>query len=135
MAFVYPKAKEHMGKGDVKWIAGTIKAILIDTAQYTPSTAHEFLSSVPVGARITTATLAGKSCTDGVFRASNTTFANASGPTIEGVLIYQEEAGGDGASYLLAFLDQTSDGSLPMTLNGGNIDVEWDSGANGIYKL
>ena len=55
-----------------------------------------------------------------------------SGTSIEAIIIYKEGAS-DAASPLLAFIDTAT--GLPITPNTGDIIVNWDNGANKIFKL
>lgn len=111
-----------------------IKAILVDLADYTYSTAHEFLTSVAAGARVeTTAALGSKSITNGVFDAADTVFSSVTGDESEALILYYD-SGVEGTSRLLAYLDTGITG-LPVTPNGGDINVAWDDGASKVFAL
>lgn len=117
-----------------------IKVIGVDTGAYTFSAAHKFLSSIPPGARIfTSAALASKTITDGIFDAADPTMTNVSGASVEALALVQSSAitGGadvaDTAQRLIAWIDTAT--GLPMTPNGGDISIQWDNSANRIFKL
>ena len=121
----YPAFKSALLAGDADMVDGTVNAVLVDTSEYTFSEAHDALNDVPAEARLgTPQTLAGKAIDDGVFDASDITFAEVpSGGTAGAVVIYiagQSEA----QSRLVAYFD-TMDG-LPVAPNGGDIAVEWN---------
>jgi ApbE superfamily uncharacterized protein (UPF0280 family) len=80
----------------------------------------------------TSAALTGKSSTAGVADASNTTFPAVSGPQITQFVIYQH-TGTESTSRLIAYFNSAT--NLPITPNGGDITIQWDDGANKIFKL
>lgn len=92
----------------------------------------EFLSDVPSGARIATATLAGKTSTLGVAGASDATFTPATGNTLHGVILYKD-TGSAGTSPLIAWLDQIT--GFPLATNGSTVLVQMPTGDYKIFKL
>lgn len=131
---IYPKYKQAaMGGGaNHDLLAGDVRCILIDLADYTYAATHEFLSSVAAAARVATSpTLTGKSVTDGVFDADNTSFTAVSGDVSEALLFYVH-TGSDASARLVALVDTGVTG-LPVTPNGGNINVGFN--ASGIFKI
>jgi len=132
---LYPKFKERCLAGGGNLLAGTVRAILVDTGAYTYSGAHEFLSSISAGARVGSAvTLAGKSVTDGVFSSTtNPSFTGlTSAPSIEAIVIYVD-SGSEATSPLVAFIDTAS--GLPVAAGATQVDVTWDTGADKIFRL
>jgi len=73
-----------------------------------------------------------KSYTDGVFDGADLTFTSVSGNTAEALIIYVKNAGANTTWRLVAYLDTNVTG-LPVTPNGGNINVTWN--ASGIFAL
>ena len=131
--FVFPSAKKAMMDGDLALDSATIKCVLIDQADDTPTTADDFLDDVAAAARVgTPQTLGTKTTTGGVFDAADVTFPSVTGDVCEGLLIY-EDTGVEGTSHLIAYIDTAT--GLPVTPNGGNITVTWDAGANKIFAL
>lgn len=130
---VYPSAKDGFLTGDISWTTNTIKAVLVDTGQYTYSDSHANLSDIPSGARVATSSaLTGKTVVSNVADAADVTLAAVSGPTVEAVVVYKD-TGTASTSRLIAFLDAGT--GLPVTPNGGDITVAWDNGANKIFRL
>jgi hypothetical protein len=129
---IYPKYKEAIINGSANTsLTGTVRAALVDTATYTYSAAHEFLTSLTgvVGtAQIIGAT---KSYTNGVFDGADVTYTAVTGASAEAVVIYID-TGTAGTSRLVAFLD-TGVTNLPVTPNGGDISITWN--ASGIFSL
>jgi len=129
----YDKFKEQILKAGINLETDDIRAVLIDTALYTFSAAHEFLSSVAVGARIgTPVALTTKTVTNGVFDADDPTFTSVPATSVEALLIYKH-TGVDATARLIYFVDTAS--GLPFTTSGGNVSVAWDNGANKIFAL
>ena len=131
---LYDKARKAFADGDIDLLNDTIKCVLIDAADYTVDLAnHDFLDDVPSGARVgTPQTLGTKSTTAGVFDAADVTFSSVSGDQCEAILIYKD-TGTEGTSPLIAYIDSAT--GLPVTPNGGDIQIQWDSGTNKIFKL
>ncbi len=131
---LYDLGRNSFLNGDIDYTNDTIDLYLVDTADYTVNLAtHQFLTSVPAGARVASATLAGKSTAAGVADANDTVFSSVSGDQSE-ALILVKNTGAEATSNLIAYIDTASAG-LPVTPNGGDITVTWDSGANKIFKL
>jgi len=131
---VYGKAREKFLNGDIDWANDDIKAVLVDTAAYAVSIdSDEYLSSIPAGDRIATSgNLASKTSTLGVADAADITFSTVTGDVSEAIVLYKDT--GDAAtSPLIAYIDTAT--GLPITPNGGDITITWDSGANKIFKL
>jgi len=131
---LYPKAKQSFLTGEIDLTSDTINIQLIDSADYTYSSAHDNFDDVAAGSRVGTAVaLASKTVTDGVFDAADVTFSSVTGDVSEALIIYKD-TGTESTSKLIAFIDSASSG-LPVTPNGGNITVTFDSGSNKIFAL
>ena len=120
----YPAFKSALLAGDADMADGTVNAVLVDTSEYTFSEAHDALNDVPAEARLgAPQTLAGKAIDDGVFDASDITFAEVpSGGTAGAVVIYiagQSEA----QSRLVAYFD-TMGGAGMVSAMGQPSDVQ-----------
>jgi hypothetical protein len=130
---LYPKAKEKFLSGLIDLTTHDIKVVLVDTADYTYSASHEFLSDVASGARVaTSANLGSKTVTSGVFDAADPTFTSVTGDQSEAMIIYRD-TGSAATSPLIAYIDTAT--GLPVTPAGVNIPVVWDNGASKIFAL
>lgn len=130
---IYPKAKEAFLSGQIVMTTDTIKAVLIDTTDYTYSDADQFLSSIPAAAiEETSAALDGKTITNGVFDANDITFVAASGDPCEAIILYKD-TGDAASSSLIAYIDTAT--GLPVILNSGDINVQWSEDADKIFAL
>lgn len=133
-SILYDKGREGFLDGSIDWDTDDVRAILVDAGAYAVSAAHDFLDDVAAGARIAvSAALGSKTVTSGVADAADVTFTAVTGASVEAIVIYKH-TGTDGTSRLIAYIDTASSG-LPVTPNGGDITVQWDSGANRIFKL
>ena len=131
---LYPKYKEALisGAANVALTTGTVKAVLVDLADYTYNAAHDFLDDVPAGARVgTPQTIANRTVVGGLFDGDDITFPAVTGDQAE-ALILCIDTGSEATSRLVAFLDTGVTG-LPVTPNGGNIGTTWN--ASGIFQL
>jgi hypothetical protein len=131
---IYDKGRQAFLEGGVAWLTDNIKAVLVDSGQYTVNPAtHQFLSDIAAGARIATSgNLGTKTSTSGVAGAANVTWPAVTGVQSEYIILYKD-TGTATTSALLAFIDTAT--GLPVTPNGGDITVTWDTGANKIFKL
>lgn len=130
--------------GSIDWTSDTIRAFLIDAADYTVDLAtHEFLSDVPAAARVGGAAggtgradgvqLTSPTAVDGVADAADLTFTAVTGDECEAILIYKDDGAAETSSPLIAYIDTAT--GLPVTPNGGDITVSWDDGADKIFRL
>jgi hypothetical protein len=129
----YTKFLEHLIGGDVALDTDVINVVLVDSSDYTLNLAtHDALDDIPLVARVATATLAGKTVTDGVFDATDTTFTAVSGDPCEGLVLYKS-TGVEATSWLIAWIDTAT--GLPVSPNGSNITVQWPNDATRILAL
>lgn len=128
----YPAGIDALMEGSVALLTDTIKAVLVDTVDYTYSNAHDNLDDVPSGARATngTGTLASKTSTFSsnvwTFDAADLTLSTVSGDQSEVVIIYKD-TGVESTSRLLLKLDLSS----AVTPNGGDIVLQWNASGLG----
>lgn len=129
---IYPKYKEALisGSANISLSSGTVKVALVDTAVYTYSAAHEFLTSL-TGTVGTAPTLGSKTVTNGVFDAADPTWTAVSGSTAEALVVYID-TGVAGTSRLVTYID-TGITNLPVTPNGGDIVLAIN--ASGLFAL
>lgn len=129
-SLMYTKGKEKILSGNINMASDTIKAVFVDSADYTPNLAtHDFLDDVPGGGIVGTAqTLGSKTFTDGTFDAADVTFTGVSGDQVEYILIYKD-TGSAATSPLICLFDAAT--NLPATPNGGDLQIAWN--ASGIF--
>ncbi len=130
---VYPLFKQALldASSNVDINDGTVKAALIDLADYTYSSAHDMWDDASAAVVGTPQTIANTTVTNGLFDGDNVTFSAVSGDPCEAIIIYID-TGTPSTSRLVAFLDTGVTG-LPVTPNGGDITITWN--ASGIVQL
>lgn len=131
---VYPKYKEALlsASANVALTTGTLKAVLVDSADYTYSAAHDFLDDIPAAARVgVPQVIANKTVLNGLLDGDNVTFTTVAGDQSEAIVLYID-TGNEATSRLVAFLDTGVTG-LPVSPNGGDITITWN--ASGIFQL
>jgi hypothetical protein len=136
---LYDKGREGHLDGSIVESTDTIKAVLVHNSaggtSYTVNLAtDQFLSDVPSAARVATSgALASKTVTAGVFDAADVTLTAVTGVQVDAIVLYKD-TGTAGTSRLIAYIDTAASG-LPVVPNGGDITLQWDNGANRIFKL
>lgn len=130
---LYDYAREQFATGKINWTSDTFKVCLVSSA-YTPSTTtHTMWSDVSWSARITApVALTSNTATGGACDAADVTFSSVSGSVVTYIIIYKD-TGTESTSPLIAIIDTAT--GLPITPNGGDIIITWDSGTNKIFRL
>ncbi len=131
---IYPKYKEAAigGGANTDLLTGNIKAVLVDTNDYTYASTHEFLDDIPAGARVATSGNMGtKTVTNGTFDCSDFTWTAVSGDESEAIVWYVD-TGVEGTSRLINYMD-TNQTNLPVTPNGGDITYQVDDA--GVFTI
>lgn len=126
--------ESFLGGTQVSWSADDIRLILIDEADDTIDLAlDQDLADRAAAARVATSSAFGsKTITAGVADAADVTLTSVTGDQAESIDIYKH-TGTESTSTMIANIDTAT--GLPVTPNGGNINIVWDSGANRIFKL
>lgn len=123
---VYPKALQRCLSTGLALDTVGARAVLSDSADYTYSAVHEFLSDVPAGARVSvSANLTTPTIGNGVFDSDDFVFPLATGDQSEQLIVYHHTIGGASADTqrpLILYYD-TGIGGMPITPNGQNITV------------
>ena len=127
---VYPKAKESFLKADLD-LDSVVRAVLIDTGTYTYNAAHDNYDDLTGVVGSESGALASKTFTNGTFDAADITFTAVTGATVEAIVLFLD-TGTASDDKLIAYIDSASAG-LPVTPNGGDINVVWN--ASGIFSL
>lgn len=135
---LYPLGREGFLAGEIDWNGATIKAALC--RGYVYDATDEYVSDLTGVTQVAVATLALPTVTQGVADAADVTLtAVPAGAACDSIIIYQASAVTGGADVattaqrLIAFVDTAT--GLPVTPNGGDISIAWDSGANKIFAL
>lgn len=133
---LFAKAKESFISANpvIDLDTDDIKIVGVDHGSDTPVPAtDQFLSDIGAGARIfTSGNLASKTVTGGVFDAADPTISGVTGVTVESLVFYKD-TGSAATSPLIAFFDTAT--GLPFTPNGGDLTIQFDSGASKIFAI
>jgi hypothetical protein len=130
---VYPLAKQAFESKLIDLTSDTIKVALL-TSSYTYSAAHQYVSDLGANIVARTAALTSKTVTNGVFNAASPATASAvTGSAVAKLAIFKD-TGVDSTSPLIMYIDTAISG-LPVTPNGGDINLNFDTGANKIFAL
>lgn len=131
---LFDAARNAFLKSDLDW-DDSWKVMGVDHADDTPNVStDDFLDDILAGARVfTSAALANKTATAGVADADDITIASVTGDPFESLVLFNDTPGTEATKNLGVFIDTAT--GLPLTPNGGNVTITWDSGANKIYKL
>ena len=118
----------------VDWATADIACYLLDTAYSVSIDTHEFRDSIGTPTS-TSGNLASKTTTLGVADAADLAPAFSTVLVGEGQQSYVviANSGTAGTSPLIVYIDTAT--GLPVTPNGGDINITWDSGASKIFKL
>ncbi|MCH9735905.1 MAG: hypothetical protein K0U78_15355 [Actinomycetia bacterium] len=135
---LYDLAKQSLLTAGLNWTTADLRVMLVDTANYTiNAVTDEFLNDITdnAGAEVarTTAAMTNPTALLGVADADDISFLSvAGGTTAEAVVIY-EQVTNDTDSPLIAYIDTAT--GLPVTTDGNNVNVLWDSGADRIFAI
>ncbi len=131
---LYDKGREGFLDGSIDWDTDNIKVTIIDEADDTIDLANdEDWADRASAARVSTSgNLGTKTVTAGVADAADVTLSSVTGDECESIDVWQDTAT-EATSRLIANIDTAT--GLPVTPNGGDITIQWDSGANKIFKL
>lgn len=129
---LYDKCRERLLKAQLDWLNDTISCVLGTTSSYTVNlSTHEFYVSAAGATIAGPNTLAATAVVGGAADANDVTFSSVSGSAIQYIILYRTVTT-PSDSPLIAYIDTAT--GLPITPNGGDIIVTWDSGPNRIFK-
>lgn len=130
---LYPKAVQRFMDALIDLPTDTIKVSGV-TSAYIYSSAHEYYSSL-AGVSFT-ATLAGKTITDGVFDANDVVLTGLTpGPTVNALVIWKD-TGNAATSPLIYYADTFASGvPISVTLTGAQVTITWSDLDSRIFRL
>lgn len=132
MSQVYSKALERAAGAGLDLLGADVRAMLVKST-YTFDDTDEFVADLGAVDNGRSGALAGKSITNGVFDANDSTL-NATAADPSNAVIIFIHTGSDATARLLAYIN---DGvGIPFTPEASQVcPLVWDSGANKIFKL
>ena len=130
---LFSKGREGILDESIKMKTGDVRAMLVKDT-YIFDDADEDLADLGAVDNGRTAALTDMTYTAGVFDAANTSLVALAAVASNAIILFQH-TGGDSTARLIAYIDEPASG-LPCTPSAGqNINIEWDGGANRIFKL
>ena len=125
-----------MLEADIDWLVDNIAVVSIDEADDVPDLAlDEDLADILAAAReFVSGNLATKTSTAGTADAADLVpaFTGATGDQFESITLHFA-TGTDATALLICNIDTAT--GLPLTPDGGNIDITWSGGADRIFTL
>ena len=114
------------------WTGSDMRAMLVKST-YTFVASHKFVSDLGAVDNGRSATLGSKTGTNGVANAANTSLLATAAVACNAIVIFYH-TGADATARLIAYIDSAT--GLPVTpAAGGTVNINWDTGANKIFKL
>lgn len=130
----YSYGNERFLSGQINWLTGTFRVVLLDTNNYVfLKDVHHSLADIPLAARVAiSAPLVGMTATNGTARATDVIMGPVYGQQIEALAIYHERVT-ELTSELIVYADNAH--GLPFIPQGDMVRIRWDTGPNGIFTL
>ena len=130
---LFDSGREGHLDGTIIESSGDIRVMLVKST-YAFSATHKFLADLGVVDNGRSASLASKTVTAGVFNAASTSITATAAVACGSLVIFQH-TGSDATARVIAYIDTPASG-LPMTPAASQVlTVNWDTGANKIFKL
>ena len=120
---LYDSAVQALFEGGIDVTSDTLKVVFCRNT-YTHSFAHDFLSSIVGGARVSTQTLTGVAVSGTDFSADDFTITALTGSAIYSFVIYKD-TGVEATSQLIYFSNDVS--QFPFTPDGSDFAWTWPS--------
>ena len=131
---LYGLGRQGLLEGTIPWVSANFRVVSYDESDDPLNIdTDDNLDDILAGAReFESPNLASKTGTDGVADAADLApaFTSAAGDQFDSITIF-EETGVETTSQLIANIDTAT--GLPLTPDGGNIDITWSSGSNKIF--
>jgi hypothetical protein len=134
MSALYDPGREGFLDGSIDYDTDDIRSMLVKTG-YTFSAAHKFLSEVTPASYDNgrTAALTGKTVTNGVADAADTSLVATAAVACNALVLYKYNAS-DTAARLICYINDAT--GLPFTPAASQtINILWGETANKIFKL
>lgn len=130
---LYDPGREGFLDGSIIFSSGDIRVMLVKST-YVFSAAHKFLADLGVVDNGRSAALASKTVANGIANAANTSLTAIAAAACASLVLFQH-TGADATARLILYVDTPASG-LPFTPAASqNVPINWDTGANKIFKL
>ncbi|HLC04810.1 MAG TPA: hypothetical protein VJK02_17380 [Anaerolineales bacterium] len=119
--------------GEIDYDTDDIRVMLVRST-YSFDATDKFITDIGAVDNGRTAALAGKTGTDGIADATNTSLVATAAVACNALILFKH-TGADATARLIGYIDTVASG-LPLTpAAGGTVDINFDDGANKIFKL
>lgn len=141
---LFDVSREKFLKGEIDWLNDDIFVSMVDTTGVSGILAYTTMNDfapgkfkAPTDGVIAGIQLTGKTATSGAANAAGVTFTAvaADANQLEALIIWTKPSGTTLPSEWIPIAYIDSAVGLPITPNGGDIIVVWDTGGNKIFKL
>jgi hypothetical protein len=130
---LFDPGREGFLDGSIDWDTDDIRVMLVRST-YTFDAADRFLSDLGSVDNGRSAALAGKSVTNGIADAIDTSLVATSAVACNALALFKH-TGNDATARLIAYIDTPTSG-LPFTPAASQtVNITWSDGANKIFKL
>lgn len=130
---LYDSARQQFLEGNIDWINDTIKCCIVTSAYTLNASLHAHYQDLGGAVINSPVTLTSKSTAGGAADAADVTFPAVGAGTVVDAIVVYKDTGSPSTSPLLAYLGNAT--GLPITGNGGDIIIVWDSGVNKIFRV
>lgn len=132
---MYSRGVAAIMGGDIDLTNNTISAVLLSTAgSYTPDlSADTFQTDIPEASQVAEVILTGKTIDGRTFRADDIVFPSVAAGVDLVAVVLLKDTGAQASSNLLCYLDNAVE--FPITPDGTNVTIVWDTGTEGIFTL
>jgi hypothetical protein len=113
----YPQFKDSLMRAEQTLTGHAIQCFLIDSAYYAYGADHYHIGYISPSARVANVQLSGQTLYYGTFDTGDFSWTNVSGNISENIILWNAST-----TWLISFYDTGTSG-LPVTPNGGNINV------------
>jgi hypothetical protein len=130
---LFNPGREGFLDGSIDWDTGDIRVMLVrDT--YTFDATDRFLADLGAVDNGRSVALGGKTVTDGIADATDTSLVATASVACNALVIFQH-TGADVTARVIGYIDTVTAG-LPFTPSASQtVNIAWDNGANKIFKL
>ena len=131
---LYKKGKNALLSTSLQWSSTCTYKVMLTASEYTVNlVTDDFVADISAAYRVASGlSLSALSASDGVADGDNVTALAVSGSKIFRFVIYHDTT--NEATSDLILVDDTATG-LPLTPNGGDINLTFDSGTCKIYEI
>ena len=133
MNALFNPGREGFLDGSIDWDSDDIRVMLVKDT-YSFDAADKFLSDLGAVGNGRSSSLTGKTVTDGVADAADTSLFATDYALCDALVLFQH-TGADATARVIAYIDSASSGLPVLPSAGQTVDIAWNNGADRIFKL